>query len=549
VRAVALLLLCGCGRYGFDPDFDAAPATALHVSISAATGVSVAALEAQLAFASLDPNALYAIPAAGGMPSLPTEVVLALPNASGSLTITLDAVDVIGRELGAAATTQIAADQQQTVALVIGGELSAACTDGVLDGDETDVDCGGSCPACGVGETCSGPSSCVTGVCDAAVCELASGPPSWVPIASMPLARIGAGAALGSDGRVYVYGGAMLDQAMPFTEVDAYDAASDTWSAAPALSSPVDRMGYGTTGDGEIYSIAGNYFADPVATVQSFLPGAAQWLTAPPLPAVRGSLASAVDAHGTIYAIGGDTGSATTDELDAFSGAWTTRAPMPTSRTNLAAARASDGTLVAVGGHDEGGVAHYATAEAYDPSGDTWAELPAMSVARSDLAAATGADGRVYAVGGYDGAVASADVEAYRAGAPAWIELPPLSVGRDTCMATTAADGRVLVFGGKLPTPASGAYATAEAYGPSIALAQAAGATGDSVTISGSNFAANATVQLSFDAVPVELVATGADGSFAGVAVAVPALAAGLHAVHAIDDRSQYPVSQPFTIE
>lgn len=40
-----------------------------------------------------------------------------------------------------------------------------ACSDGILNGDETDVDCGGSCEACTPGRTCAGGSDCQSGVC------------------------------------------------------------------------------------------------------------------------------------------------------------------------------------------------------------------------------------------------------------------------------------------------------------------------------------------------------------------------------------------------
>jgi hypothetical protein len=52
---------------------------------------------------------------------------------------------------------------------------NATCANGVLDGSETDVDCGGSCPACNLGQRCSiskdcGNSWCSAGVCTAANC-------------------------------------------------------------------------------------------------------------------------------------------------------------------------------------------------------------------------------------------------------------------------------------------------------------------------------------------------------------------------------------------
>jgi hypothetical protein len=39
------------------------------------------------------------------------------------------------------------------------------CHDKVTDGDETDVDCGGSCPPCAAGKACLHPKDCMSGVC------------------------------------------------------------------------------------------------------------------------------------------------------------------------------------------------------------------------------------------------------------------------------------------------------------------------------------------------------------------------------------------------
>src|SRR5258708_5751809 len=47
----------------------------------------------------------------------------------------------------------------------------ASCTDGIKDGNETDVDCGGpSCPPCAVGKMCTRGMDCVSGSCVALVC-------------------------------------------------------------------------------------------------------------------------------------------------------------------------------------------------------------------------------------------------------------------------------------------------------------------------------------------------------------------------------------------
>ena len=49
-----------------------------------------------------------------------------------------------------------------------------SCTDGVRNGDETDVDCGGSCPPCANGGACEQPADCGSGVCSRLVCATPS---------------------------------------------------------------------------------------------------------------------------------------------------------------------------------------------------------------------------------------------------------------------------------------------------------------------------------------------------------------------------------------
>jgi hypothetical protein len=39
------------------------------------------------------------------------------------------------------------------------------CTDGVFNGGESDIDCGGTCAACGAGRRCNRDSDCASGVC------------------------------------------------------------------------------------------------------------------------------------------------------------------------------------------------------------------------------------------------------------------------------------------------------------------------------------------------------------------------------------------------
>src|SRR5258708_34058148 len=45
----------------------------------------------------------------------------------------------------------------------VGSIASATCFDGVRNGPESDVDCGGDCPACERGDRCNSPRDCYSG--------------------------------------------------------------------------------------------------------------------------------------------------------------------------------------------------------------------------------------------------------------------------------------------------------------------------------------------------------------------------------------------------
>jgi len=58
------------------------------------------------------------------------------------------------------------------------GLCVAHCDDGLYDGDETDVDCGGdACGACAAGQTCNVHGDCASGICNAGLCQNPGGQP------------------------------------------------------------------------------------------------------------------------------------------------------------------------------------------------------------------------------------------------------------------------------------------------------------------------------------------------------------------------------------
>ena len=65
-----------------------------------------------------------------------------------------------------AATVRPAQKTAPASAVCTDGRCAApACADGVQNGDETDVDCGGSCGACAEGDACAAPADCASLIC------------------------------------------------------------------------------------------------------------------------------------------------------------------------------------------------------------------------------------------------------------------------------------------------------------------------------------------------------------------------------------------------
>jgi hypothetical protein len=50
--------------------------------------------------------------------------------------------------------------------------VAPSCEDGLQNGDETDVDCGGTCGPCEEGESCNVDADCAVGTCDSGICTV-----------------------------------------------------------------------------------------------------------------------------------------------------------------------------------------------------------------------------------------------------------------------------------------------------------------------------------------------------------------------------------------
>jgi stigma-specific protein Stig1 len=110
----------------------------------------------------------------------------------------------------------------------VGGACSAStCTDGIKDGNETGIDCGGgTCPPCAVGQTCLAGSDCQSGICTGGVCATSCGAGmtacgnACAPLHSNGLGQfyIDCSSPLGTPGNAATYNQAMaLDAASVFS--------------------------------------------------------------------------------------------------------------------------------------------------------------------------------------------------------------------------------------------------------------------------------------------------------------------------------------------
>jgi uncharacterized protein YkwD len=59
--------------------------------------------------------------------------------------------------------------------------VPATCDDGIMSGDESDIDCGGSCAPCDNGLDCQAPTDCMSGHCDAGTCSPCGGDNDCAP--------------------------------------------------------------------------------------------------------------------------------------------------------------------------------------------------------------------------------------------------------------------------------------------------------------------------------------------------------------------------------
>ena len=220
---------------------------------------------------------------------------------------------------------------------------------------------------------------------------------SWAALDTMPAATRGAAAAMGQDGRVYVFAGTAV-----FTQI--YDPGVDLWTLGETMPYPAWEAKAATVANGSICVIGGED-AQP-GGMQIYDPSTDSWSIGPPVP--EAVLCGALVAVGDdLYYSGGGVSSYTgTDNMfkyDSALGEWVTLSAMPGAVAGHSMVVGIDGLLYVVGGAESGyntPMDAYSVVYAYDPVADEWSTAVSMGYERTYLGAATTSDGRIWALGG-----------------------------------------------------------------------------------------------------------------------------------------------------
>jgi hypothetical protein len=460
-----------------------------------------------------------------------------------------------------------------------GGSVDAGpgpCADGVISADagETDIDCGGACPACDVDKMCNLPADCQTGSCQGSYCTLVSGgtggepTPVWQYVGlfdlgsartesnsreNFAIARVGS--------RFYIASGGMVSLSGTFPELGSkllltYDAPI-TPHPSPLTGADsfhaqlkVGRIGpFGginpSTGDLYVFGGAGGN-GNPIASSEIYTPSANSWDAGPGFPAGTGNtyvFGNTLTLHdGGLLLLRSGAPLLTYDFV-----AYADAGHAPAGYTGAAVVAPNEDLYLFANDVASRSVSRLRA------DGGSWQTVSSAPLAQANAVAAYASDGRYYVLGG---ALPANTVQAYSPAAD-WAPVASSNEGHASGALMAGADGRLYAFFGSAHLPDGGSEFDMsnriEAYGPIIDLSPTAAGAGVSVKVTGSNFAANAQLNIYFGAIDggtlVKTATTSATGTFTNVPFTVPNAAAGDVTITAVDSRARFPAIAPFTVQ
>ena len=228
---------------------------------------------------------------------------------------------------------------------------------------------------------------------------------TWTSIPNKPGSAVENPAAVGYNGKFYVFDGATSGTSGAVTDAYVYDPGANTWTQlAP---DPVARSGATAEAmNGLIYVVGGmNGSAVSMASMDIYNPATNTWKSGPAMSTPRDNPGSAVlmDPTNTfqeLYVVGGryEKGKKesqivnpdlnTMEIYNPNTNSWSAGPPIPTGRRAMAVGTIN-GMMQVVGGERTGGNSTYPENEQYNPLTQTWTELAQMLPPRQGMAFAT----------------------------------------------------------------------------------------------------------------------------------------------------------------
>lgn len=303
---------------------------------------------------------------------------------------------------------------------------------------------------------------------------------TWAARAAQPTARMhhSAGTIANSSGQSIVYAmGGQNASSTPLRTVEAYNAATDTWSRKASLPAARTVMNGTAVVQRKLYVSGGITPALALArNLWVYDPATNAWSSKAAMPVGSyGGITATI--AGRIYVLVGKcTGCSTSTDptisrrlyrYDPATNAWKRLADAPGAHLTGAGA-VINGKLYVAGGYDEAGQVTSAL-HVYDPVTNRWATRAAVPTARAE-AAGGAISGKLYLVGGHSAASgdAIATVEAYDPVTNAWTSragMPSTRQGSAAAVSRNASGQHVLhVLGGFRGS--AGVIATHETYTP-----------------------------------------------------------------------------------
>jgi N-acetylneuraminic acid mutarotase len=235
---------------------------------------------------------------------------------------------------------------------------------------------------------------------------------TWSFKASMPIPVYSTNGAGVIDGKIYVSGGITRDKFFR-NELQVYDPATDTWTLKALM--PEDDTWGGVTGvlHGKLYVLTSinqedSYLDFRPLTLYRYDPATDQWskLASSP-PQIRRPMGGFVG--GKLY-VTGDTpsgfgGAPLFHAYDPATNQWTSKTPLPRARFNGVGVPVG-GKLYVIGGlqvDPDGVIRQVRTTSVYDPATDKWSELRPIPTDRPDASGSRivrGGVARIAVVGG-----------------------------------------------------------------------------------------------------------------------------------------------------